>query len=471
VLVAGGVLVWQWWPDGCGVFSGMRLNDKADGECIGITDGGYLFSDPSAATNNDDRNVIEKINDIQKRIEIENNAAAATGRYVKVVLLAPLTVSHDKDTLSATPLKEILRGLEGSYTALYRVNHSSSFGDPAVKIQLLLANQGSQQNADPDFLSLIVKASQPSHPVVAVIGLGSSVPNIKTAIEYSAERGIPLVSAVASADNLTALPLLWSVSPSNKEYVDRIHSFLGTKEEKDTLKSGIIVYDLNSDYFTQSLTQDYRGDDLKPYVKFPDQGFRGATQRGPAQPDVFVPVVTNLCNAANDQKNPLDMVFYAGRAPDLKAFSEALKTRTCQNRALTVLTATSGFPSVLDSVHEVLQGSNVRVVVATSADSASPGYPDFLNAYKARGFNEEDLDGYVIEYHDALATAAQAIRLAALGKPTQPPTPEDVAVQVGNLNLSYAVRGASGTLSFQPQGGRAHRPPDQSLPIKQIGYS
>jgi ABC-type branched-subunit amino acid transport system substrate-binding protein len=470
VLVAGGVLVWQWWPDGCGVFSGMRLNDKADGECIGITDGGYLFSDPSAATNNDDRNVIEKINDIEKRIEIENNAAAATDRYVKVVLLAPLTVSHDKDTLSTTPLKEILRSLEGSYTALYRVNHSSSFGDPAVKIQLLLANQGSQQNADPDFLSLIVKASRPSHPVVAVIGLGSSVPNIKTAIEYSAEHGIPLVSAVASADNLTDLPLLWSVSPSNKEYVDRIHSFLGTKE-KDTLKSGIIVYDLNSDYFTQSLTQDYHDDDLKPYVKFPDQGFRGATQRSPAQPDVFVPVVTNLCNAANDQKNPLDMVFYAGRAPDLKAFSEALKTRTCQNRALTVLTATSGFPSVLDSVHEVLQGSNVRVVVATSADSASPGYPDFLNAYKAKGFNEEDLDGYVIEYHDALATAAQAIRLAALGKPTQPPTPEDVAVQVGNLNLSYAVRGASGTLSFQPQGGRAHRPPDQSLPIKQIGYS
>jgi hypothetical protein len=259
------------------------------------------------------------------------------------------------------------------------------------------------------------------------------------------------------------------VSPSNKEYVDRMYSFLETKEEKDTLKSSIIVYDLNLDYFTQTLSNDYHGDDLKPYVKFPDQGFRGGTQKGPAQPDVFFPVVTNLCNAATEPKTPLDMVFYAGRAADLKSFTEALKTRTCKNRALTILTATSGFPSVLESVREALQGSNIKVIVATSSDSTSPGYPDFLQAYQARGFNNNDLDGYTIEYHDALATAAQAIRLAAVGRPTQPPTPQDVAVQLGNLNLSYAVRGASGTLSFQPQGGRATRAPDQSIPIKQIG--
>jgi hypothetical protein len=279
-----------------------------------------------------------------------------------------------------------------------------------------------------------------------------------------------MVSAVESADNLTDLPLLWSVSPSDKEYVERIHSFLQTNDEKDRLKSGIIVYDLNLDYFTQYLARDYHGDDLKPYIKFPDQGFRGATQKNPAQPDVFVPVVTNLCNAAVDPKNPLDMVFYAGRAADLKAFSQALATRICQNRMLTVLTATSGFPSILDSVQGVLQGSNVRVVVATSADTSSPGYSDFLKVYLERGFKEEDVDGYTIEHHDALATAVQAIRLAALGKQTQLPTPDDVAVQLGNLNLSYAVPGASGKLSFQPQGGRAQRAPGQSIPIKQIAY-
>ncbi len=470
VLVAAGVITaWRGWPDGCGVFSGMRLNDKADGECIGITDGSYLFNNPDTATNDSDRTIIERINDIERRIEAENNTVANSDQYVKIVFLTPLTVSRDKSTLPTTTLEEILRSLEGSYTALYRANHSPSFGDPNVKIQLLLANQGNQQNADLDFLNRILEASESSHPVVAVVGLGSSLPGLKTAAGYLADHGIPMVSAVESADNLTALPLLWSVAPSNAEYVNRILAFLQTNEEKEALKSGIIVYDLNPDYYTRTLAQDYHSDDLKPYVKFPDQGFRGRTQRGPAQPDVFVPIVTNLCNAANDPKNPLSMVFYAGRSVDLKEFTEALATRTCQNQALTILAATTAFPYTFKSVQQIIHGSNVKVIVATSADPIAPGYPDFLKAYQTLRLKEEDIDGYTIEHHDALATAAKAVRLAAQGRPTQLPTAQDVTVQLGNLNLSYAVPGASGTLSFQPQGGRATRPPGQSIPIKQIG--
>jgi ABC-type branched-subunit amino acid transport system substrate-binding protein len=481
LVVVGVVGWWLWWPHECGgPFSGIRLNDKTDRECIGITDGSYLFNDPSKASNGSDRKIIEGINGVEQRIENENRDVAGADRYVKVVLLMPLTVSQDKDTLSTISLKEILHSLEGSYTALYRVNHSRDFGDPsAVKIQLLLANQGSRQDADPDFLDGIVKASQQGHPVVSVIGLGSSLPNTNTAVEYLAKQGLPMVSAATSGDSLKN-PLLWIVSPSNMEYVNRINSFLGTK--RDVLKSGIIVYDLNPDLFTRSLAQDYRTQLGNPYVKFPDQGFLGGTTRSPAQPDVFFPVVTNLCNAANDPSNPLDMVLYAGRVADLGAFTEALKARTCRNRPLTVVTATTGFAVLRESVQGILPGSNVMVIVATSSDSSSwggnltgpgtpPGYAAFLAAYQATRFGDESdsLDGYAISHHDALATAAKAINLAAEARPTQAPNPEDVAVQLGNLNLSNAVPAASGTLSFRPEGSRASRAPDQSIPIKQIG--
>lgn len=471
-LVAAGVVGWQWWPHECGgAFSGIRLNDKADGECIGMTEGGYLFNDPSKATNNDDRNVMGRINDVQKRIEAENNVVAGADRYVKVVLLTPLTVSQVRP--AALSLRQILHCLQGSYTALYRANHSSDFGDPtAVKIQLLLANQGSRQEADPDFLNGIVKASQPDHPVVAVVGLGSSFPNTKTAVEYLAQQGIPMVNAAAAADSLTHLPLLWSVAPSNIEYTAQLKSFL---DHQNVLRSGIIVYDRNPDLFTQSLAQAYH-DQLGRYVTFPDQPFQGSTLDIRAVPDVLFPVVTNLCNAANDPRAALDMVFFAGRVADFGAFAAALKARTCVQRSLTVVIVATAAAEA-QAYANTLTSSNVKVIAATSADSTSwgrnepgtpPGYPAFLAAYHDRGFVDDAdmMDNYAIAYHDALVTAAQAIRLASLGTQTRAPNSEDVAGQFGRLNLAYVVRAASGTLSFPSEGGRAT---GQPIPIKQIG--
>jgi hypothetical protein len=474
-LVTVGIVVWQWWPRECGWFSGIRLNDKADGECIGITDGSYHFNDPNNAANSNDRNTMNKINDVQERIKTENDVVANNDRYVKVVLLMPLTVSRVRPP--AISLRQILHSLEGCYTALYRTNHSSNFGDPsAVKIQLLLANQGSRQNADPDFIDGVLGVSQPDHPVVAVIGMGSSVPNTKTAAEYLANKGIPIVNAEASADSLTDLHLLWSVSPSNTDYAKQFKSFL---DQQKMLSSGIIVYDRNSDLFTQSLAQAYR-DQLGPYVKFPDQPFQGSTlppqdNRQQPVPNVFLPVVTNVCDAANEPHAPLDMVFYGGRVADFGPFAAALEERICRQRQLTVFVVATAAADAR-AFARTFASANIRIIAATSSDSLSwgrnepgtpPGYPAFLAAYHDRGFVDDDglLDNYAIGHHDALVIAAQAIRLASLGTQTRAPSPEDVAGQFGHLNRAYTVLAAGGTLSFQPEGGRAT---GRSILIQQI---
>jgi hypothetical protein len=281
-----------------------------------------------------------------------------------------------------------------------------------------------------------------------------------------------MVNAAASADSLTHLPLLWGVSPSNMEYAAQIKSFL---DNRNVLRSGIIVYDRNPDLFTRSLAQDYH-DQLGRYVTFPDQPFQGSTLDIRAVPDVFFPVVTNLCNAANDPRAPLDVVFFAGRVADFGAFTAALKARTCVQRSLTVvIVATAAADAQIYA--NTLTSSNIKIVAATSSDSASwgrnepgapPGYPAFLAAYHDRGFvDDADLmDNYAIVHHDALVTAAQAIRLASLGAQTHAPNSEDVAGQFGRLSLAYVVRAASGTLSFPAEGGRAT---GQPIPIKQIG--
>ena len=471
-LVAG-IAGWLLWPHDCGgAFSGIRLNDKENRECIGTTDGSYLFNDPGSARKSEDRKTIEEINAIQKKIESENKAVAGTSRYVKIVLLAPLTVSQAKP--SAISLKQIAHSLQGSYTGLVRANESTDFGDPSTEgLQLLLANEGSQQETGTDFMDGIMKMSQPDHPVVAVIGLGASMPNTRATAEYLAQRKIPMVSAVASVDDLTNLPLLWSVSPSNLDYARALSSFLDRQSE---LKSGVIVYDQNADFFAKSPAKAYHTE-LERYVKFPDQPFRGSTVESPAAPNLFGPVITNLCNAANDQHTPLDMVVYAGRGVDFGSFIEALNgaARTCRNRPLAVLTTSAGFNISPDQVR-LLRSANVTIVGAASLDPTGwgkneagtpPGYGKFLTTYHSNGFlDDADLaDGYAIAHHDALVTAAQAIRLAAQERPAHLPNPQDVISGFGLLSLAYAVPAASGTLTFPPEGGRAT---GQTISIQQI---
>jgi hypothetical protein len=127
-------------------------------------------------------------------------------------------------------------------------------------------------------------------------------------------------------------------------------------------------------------------------------------------------------------------------------------------------------------VRKTLLSNNVKLINASSSDSLSwgknepgtpPGYAAFLEAYRERGFVDETdlLDGYAIAHHDALATAAQAIRIAALGRQTQAPNQADVAGQIPRLNLAWRVPATSGMLSFTSKDGRAT---DRPIPIKQF---
>lgn len=181
---------------------------------------------------------------------------------------------------------------------------------------------------------------------------------------------------------------------------------------------------------------------------------------------MFAPVVSNLCNAANDPAAPLDMVFYAGRIVDFGAFTDALDgaARTCNKRRLTILTTDTTVAEVRDYT-DSLRSANVGVVYAASSDFSAwsrneagtpPAFAEFLRAFRESGFDDANLaDGYAIAHHDALLTAAHAVALAAREKPGHLPTRQDVISRLGQLGPAQAVPGASGQLAFAPEGGRA----------------
>jgi hypothetical protein len=440
------------------------------GECVGISADGYLFNDPATADNDTDRRAIDNINTLQRQIMAENQKLSPADPYVKIVLVNPLTVSRTGP--SVVSLQAVQHDLEGAYTALLRINETRDYGDPtALKVQLLLANVGSQEEVPASFVPSVLALSQPRHPVVAAVGLGISVPATLVLTHTFADDKIPMVNASLSADDFDTVPGLWSISSSNTEFAQAIRSFLDHQHSK-TLSSGMIFFDNNEDLFTKGLKQAYEKQ-LGPYLKAPAQPFKGGATTHTSAANVFDAGVTNMCSVVYDPDHPLNMVFFAGRVADFHDFADALRTRTCKDRPLAVLVGSATMAAAQQYVKTLEDGNVTLIYVGASNPLAwaqdptlrPPDYPAFLTAYQNNHFNPGNLtDGHAISQHDAFVTAARAARLAAQATPV--PTPQDVAAQFGHLNLAYTIRGATGRLSFPPDGGRST---GRTLTLNQIG--
>lgn len=451
-------------PSGCAGMlpDGIMTNT---GECLGIVSGGQAL-DPV-------------LREPAEGILRENADVAGSPRpYVKVALLTPLTLA--KNAASAMSLDQIKFSLEGSLTALRRINHTNDFGDQdAVHIQLVLVNQGSRQEFSEALIKQILDQNMPNHPLVAVVGLGSSFTGTEATVAALASRDIPMVSAVASATTLTKekYETLRSVSPSNLDYARALRQLLDDHQSDLKLRNGIIVQDTNDDPYTKTLREAFQSE-LGPYMKFPSRPFTGGTVGAPATPNVFNPAITDICTGVENKTTPLDMVFFAGRVEDFKVFAEKLEGRMCRDTPLAVLVGATGFEAVGTKQYtDLLNQEKVTVIYSSSADAPAwakeannppEGFGRFLSAFQSQNFPDPNgslVDGYAVMYHDALATAALAVRLAAEGR--QIPRPADVDVQFGTLALSHVVRAASGALTFADcVDGRAR---DKVVVYRQIG--
>lgn len=102
--------------------------DKVDGECVGVTDGSYVFR--------------AELADVQRLIAEENDRVRAeSSSYVTVALLDPLSPASQH----VLPDGAVRHRLEGAYTALRRVNSTPVVLDKEPQIQLILASEGSTE--------------------------------------------------------------------------------------------------------------------------------------------------------------------------------------------------------------------------------------------------------------------------------------------------------------------------------------
>ncbi|MGI9000523.1 MAG: ABC transporter substrate-binding protein [Pseudonocardia sp.] len=421
-----------------------------DGECIGVTDGSYLFR--------------QDYRDVESRIAEENTWVASEmskpgdKSVVTVALFLPMTVEDD----SPTSPEEVRNQMEGAYTAQRRLNRAPIAGDPNPLIRLVLANQGNRQQQWELVVEQLADMRDDQAPLVAVIGLGVSVEETERAAERLAEYNIPMVATLATADalNYETYPGFTRVAPSNHDQVKALRQYLDQKE----LTSAVLVEDTNQDLFVESMRANFTVL-LRDLIEPPSATFKGVSTPTDATAGIFEPAVSRICEA---QPRP-QVVLFAGRKIDLRSFLKSLEARSCSTETITVVTvgsdtgalSTTGEPELQEPA---LREANIVVAVAATADpqrwkagQANPpeSFSKFFMAFQNHFDVEHLADGEAILTYDALLTAARAIRLAAASKPQQDefvPSSADVGSQLTNLNTGRSISGAGGTLSFSTRG-------------------
>lgn len=416
---------------------------RVGGQCIGVTDGQVLLS--------------EDLADVLGKIRDENEAIARSGQgAVSVAHLVPLPAPSSSDEL-----KVVLRHeLEGAYIAQWQANHTKTLGDKPM-IRLLVANYGDGSSEVKRVVpALLDKVTGPERLIAAVV-TGRTLKGTLDAIDDLRRGGIPVISSRLTGDSLTNLDQnelaavrggLARVAPTNSD-----QSVAAAARIKQEASRAVLVQDTKpGDPYLTTLGEAFR------------RGFEDQTHR------VLEPVETYnsaLGGAANTMPGLLrsiclqrpDVVFFAGRTPELSAFVQALPGRPCLREVPIKIVAGA---DAVEFATEIARGkpelrnglnANASVSYTTQAHSGSWSFLEGFSPESVRRFDScegcyknffpgESLnDGAAIIGYDAIITTVTAIRAGQVINDR----PELVSQQFNRMHGIEAVGGASGWISLR----------------------
>lgn len=455
-LLAGGIL-WLVQPesneDRCapGVSDLHWAGSGEQRECVGFTDEVAFAFDPGLKA------ITDRIAAENKRVRDQwDKPAAGKSRipYVRIALLTPLTAS---DT-SALPLDQIRTSLEGAFTAQCRANLCPGLADAGAVgiqgttplIQLLLANEGRNETHWQPVVAQLAALTGGEHPLVAVAGMGISVPETQAAADALAKLRIPAIGAILTADDLNA-ENLFKVSPANLDYAKALRDYLDHSPLVG--HTGYLVFDSRQDNYVRSLRTSF-DQQLADYIGARRASFVGTTGTRPeGVPRLFGNIVNNIC------LTKADVILYAGRDRDLSDLVDALSTRAqCGHDApITILTGATGTFAQGQEARARLRTGGITLVDASAtaparwiAGKQPPiGFAPFHRSFQDLHFADTELqDGYAIMHHDAVLTAIFATRIVTDLTGKTIPDHQDVLNQITNLHDASPIPAASGRLSF-----------------------
>ena len=412
------------------------------GECVGVTDGSFLFDQGGRVDPADQRN----IKYAEQQILADDNAVLATKRpYVTVALLGVLTVPPPSSTSpSDVTLARISDELRGAYLAQYYANTK---GGLSPQIRLLLASEGSlEQGWQTDWSQLRSLPATGSGELVAMTGMGISVQRTVDSANAIGGAGISMFGAVTTADNLNGAvsPYLDQVIPSVADEVSALARFLPRPAK------AALVYDQKAtDLYTSSLRTDFY-QTFRSSMTVGQIPYVSSTLGNP----LFKKIAEDLCAT-----NPSPVIFYAGRNSVLGPFISQLEQEgDCNGKNLEIVTG--GDADGLAATWETGYSGGARVTV-TYADIENPDpgslssefRKDFQN-WLGRGDDATMTDPWLLASYNAMTAAANAIgdEEGSVGSNLSQLTAQSVSLWVHELNVSAAVAGAEGPLQISHSG-------------------
>lgn len=442
----------------------------SDGECVGVTDGTYLFNPGDAALVN-----------VEDKIKTEDARVRGTGKsYVTMAYLMPAAGGTEEE-------EDFDQQLEGAYSAQHYANSGGDVQGTAPLIQLLIASSGVDADEYP-VTDADLKHDVASQHLVAAAGIAISEDNTLDEVKDLTAAGIPIFGSNLTADNFDNIPDFVRAAPSNSQEVEALLKYI-----KPRYTRAFLIEDTNpDDIYDTSLWAEFRS-------QFPDRrhtivGIETYDSEGEISvADAVGQQVSNIISQMTSGicTSGADVVLFGGRGRDIATLISALASRPCLTHPVTIVSGDDA--SNIPTGGTMTQGlaSGVTVYYVTESD---PGeWADATGTLTVNGTNEYDQSRQAyLKYlaqvagqfgaataaganttmgYDAMLTCISAIHLAGEHTPAQVTT-GGVAQELSLLQGSRTVYGASGPISlsgvYTGAGAQGSNPVGKVVPILRL---
>jgi ABC-type branched-subunit amino acid transport system substrate-binding protein len=453
-----------------GVTDMVRAND---GECVGVTDGTYLFNPGDAALVN-----------VEDKIKAEDARVRGTGKsYVTVAYLMPAAGGTQTE-------QTFDQQLEGAYTAQYYSDSGGDVQGTAPLIQLLIATSGVDADEYP-VADADLEHDVASQHLVAVAGIAISEDSTLTEVKNLTAAGIPIFGSNLTADDFDNIPDFVRAAPSNSQEVEALLKYIKARFTK-----AFLIEDTNpDDIYDTSLWTEFRS-------KFPDRthtivGIETYDSKG--EISVTDPVGQEVSNIISQMTSGIctsgaDVVLFGGRGRDMATLISALASRPCLTHPVTIVTGDDASSIQTDGTMAQGLASGVTIYYATESDHGE--WADSTGTLMVNGTNEyaQSRQAYLTYLaqvagqfgaataagadttigYDAMLTCISAVHLAGEHTPAGVTT-GGVAQELSLMQGSRTVYGASGPIGlsgvYTGAGAQGSNPVGKVVPILRLSPS